>query len=218
MVDARDNDDVNDGPGKPTNESSTLSSIGDDIDWKLLIRQLFDAIDNSPSVIEPKAESCDGLQLLLVLHVCVPRIEYSIRRLLEFFDVSHESVVNWFENVGGEEAAADVGGMAKFSFVHSFDAFVVDDDGDGDVDVVAPILFDDDDGIDSFESILLSKNVIGDDIDGCKKPWNWWNSDDDAVIITSSKTSSKSLEMSNEFASRNLSFVMIWKWKCWYLS
>lgn len=91
MVEARDNDDVKDGPGKPM-ESSTLSSIGDDMDCaKLLIRQLFDAIDNSPSVIEPNAESCDGLQLL-VLHVFVPRIEYSIRRLLEFFDVEHKSV------------------------------------------------------------------------------------------------------------------------------
>lgn len=176
-----------------------LSSIGDDIDWKLLIRQLFDAIDNSPSVIEPKAESWDGLQLLLVLHVCVPRIEYSIRRLFEFFDVPHESVVNWFENVGIDVTAADEVGMARFSFVLSFDAF-----GD---EVVAPI-FDDVDGIDSFDSILLSKNVIGDDMDGCKKPRNWWYSDDEAVMTTSSKTSSKSLEISNEFTSRNLSFVM----------
>lgn len=199
MVEARDSDDVNDGPGKPTNESSTLSSIGDDIDWKLLIRQ-FDAIDNSPSVIEPNAESCDGLQLLLLLHVFVPRIEYSIRRLFEFFDVAHESAVNWFENVD-VEAADDDDGMAKLSCVLSLDAF------DGEVD--API-FDDVDGIDSFE-MLLSKNVIGDDIDGCRKPWNWWNSDDDAVMTTSSKTSSKSLEMSNEFTSRSLSFVIKWE-------
>lgn len=85
-VDVRDND----GPGMPVAESSTPSSIGDDIDWKLLIRRLDDAIDNSPSVIEPNAESCDGL---LLLHIFMPRIEYSMRRLFEFFDV-HESVVS----------------------------------------------------------------------------------------------------------------------------
>lgn len=32
VVEARDSDDVRDGPGKPVMESSTLSSIGDDID------------------------------------------------------------------------------------------------------------------------------------------------------------------------------------------
>lgn len=64
--------------------------MGDEIDWKLLIRMLDEAIDSSPSVIEPNAESCDGL---LLLHVFMPRIEYSMRRRLEFFDV-HESVVN----------------------------------------------------------------------------------------------------------------------------
>lgn len=85
-VDVRDSD----GPGMPVIESSTPSSIGDDIDWKLLIRRLDDAIDNSPSVIEPNAESCDGL---LLLHIFMPRIEYSMRRLFEFFNV-HESVVN----------------------------------------------------------------------------------------------------------------------------
>lgn len=59
--------------------SSTPSSIGDDTDWKLLNLKL-DARDNSPSVIDPKAESCDGL-----LHPnLMPRIEYSVRRVLEF--------------------------------------------------------------------------------------------------------------------------------------
>lgn len=32
VVEARDSDDVREGPGKPVIESSTLSSIGDDID------------------------------------------------------------------------------------------------------------------------------------------------------------------------------------------
>lgn len=124
VVDARDNDDVIDGPGNPI-ESSTLSSIGDDIDWNELIRQLFEAIDSSPSVIEPNAESwnesCDGLQLLLLLHVFVPRIEYSMRRLFEFFDVVHRSVVNWFGNVD-IVATGDVDGMAKLSY-SSFRSF-----------------------------------------------------------------------------------------------
>lgn len=119
MVDARDSDDVNDGPGK---QSSTLSSIGEDIDWaKLLIRQLFDAIDSSPSVIEPNAESWDGLQLLLkllLLHVLAPRIEYSIRRLLEFFEFVDKSIVNWLDVDAGE-----IDGMVKFSLALSFEAF-----------------------------------------------------------------------------------------------
>lgn len=120
VVEARDNDDVIDGPGNPI-ESSTLSSIGDDIDWNELIRQLFDAIDSSPSVIEPNAESCDGLQLLLLLHVFVPRIEYSMRRLFEFFDVVHRSVVNWLGNVD-IAATGDVEGMVKLSY-SSFRSF-----------------------------------------------------------------------------------------------
>lgn len=204
VVDARDSDEVKDGPGKPVIESSTLSSIGDDIDWKLLIRQLFDAIDSSPSVIEPNAESCDGLQLLLLLQVFVPRIEYSMRRLFEFFDVVHKSVVNWFENVDVD--ATD--GMAKFSLVHSFDAFDALDAFDEPLapppPPPLPPMFSEVDGIDSFECMLLSKNAIGDEIDGWRNRWNWWNSDEDAVITTSSKTSSESLEMSNEFTSRNL--------------
>lgn len=59
--------------------SSTPSSIGDDTDWKLLNLKL-DARESSPSVMDPNAESCEGL-----LHpILMPRIEYSVRRVLEF--------------------------------------------------------------------------------------------------------------------------------------
>lgn len=52
------------------------------------------------------------------------------------------------------DGAGDDGG-AKLSFALSFEAF-------GELD--APIV--DVDGIDSVEFMLLSKNVIGDDVDG----------------------------------------------------
>lgn len=80
---------------------------------------LDDATDKSPSVIEPKAESSDGLQLPppLVLHVFMPR-EYSARRLFEFLDELHESVVNWFEkNAVGGTGAAELSTFGRFSFV-----------------------------------------------------------------------------------------------------
>lgn len=60
--------------------SSTPSSIGDDIDWKLLNRKLDEPVERSPSVNEPKAESCDGLLRPYFKHFS----EYSKRRLFEF--------------------------------------------------------------------------------------------------------------------------------------
>lgn len=70
--------------------SSTPSSIGDVIDWKLLNRKLDDPIERSPSVSDPKAESCDGLLRPYFKHFN----EYSRRRLFEFLKL-HMSAVSW---------------------------------------------------------------------------------------------------------------------------
>uniref|UniRef100_A0A8D8A5H2 (northern house mosquito) hypothetical protein n=1 Tax=Culex pipiens TaxID=7175 RepID=A0A8D8A5H2_CULPI len=64
-----------------TSRSSTPSSIGEFIEAKLLSLKL-DARDDSPSVIEPKAESCDGLLSPRI----IPRRLYSMRRDLRFLN------------------------------------------------------------------------------------------------------------------------------------
>lgn len=105
--------------------SSTPSSMGDEIDWKLLSRMLDDAIDDcSPSVIEPNAESCDGLLTPDAPDRCPPRMEYSMRRDVEFFLVmmatQQLSVVSWLLDemaltFDGECAGGVIGGSGEGS-------------------------------------------------------------------------------------------------------
>jgi len=60
--------------------SSTPSSMGEEIDWKLLNRMLDEPMDRSLSVSEPKAESWEGLLRPYLRHLR----EYSSLRLFEF--------------------------------------------------------------------------------------------------------------------------------------
>lgn len=176
-VDARDI-----GPGIPVDESSTPSSIGDDIDWKLFIRILDDAIDSSPSVIEPNAESCDDFVLV---DIFMPRIEYSIRRLFKFFIV-HDSVVSWLE-----KAAHAVSWFSTATAADVVAVGAVDDRGEDE-------LTDGEDENCSSACKLFSQKWIGDVVGGNAMKLYPRVSKPADEMITSSSASSESLMMSNE--------------------